>query len=93
MKLIQYIETLKGYNVPTDAQLAVDLAALGMLPLLFQLFGVTEANSFLVRLWQTLKVELVNLDGHPVKREGTSTYRCVLLIISFLTRQNEVLTF
>lgn len=69
---------LKGYDGPTDAQLAVDLAALGMLSLLLQLFGVGEASCLLVRLWQTFKVKLVNLDGHPATRDEnylqTSTY-------------------
>jgi len=70
-------EPLKGYDAPTDTQLAVDLAALGVLSLLLQLFGVSEANGALVRLWQTLKVKLVNLDGHPVIRDERSTYRCI----------------
>ena len=65
-----YMEPLEGYDAPTDAQLAVDLAALGMLSLLFQLFGVSEASRLLVRLWQTLKVKLVNLDGHPATGDG-----------------------
>lgn len=64
-KALPYMKPLEGYDAPTDAQLAVDLAALCMLSLLLQLFGVSEANCLLVRLWQTLKVKLVNLDGHP----------------------------
>lgn len=60
---------IQGYDVPTDAKLAVDLAALGMLSLLLQLFGVSEASCLLVRLWQTLEVKFVNLDGHPTKRK------------------------
>lgn len=67
------MKPLKGYNAPADAQLAVDLAALGMLSLLLQQFGVTEANSLLVRLRQTLKVKLVHLDGHPATGNGRST--------------------
>lgn len=79
-----YLWPLKGYDVPTDAQLAVDLAALGMLSLLLQLFGVGEASSLLVRAWQTLKVKLVDLDGHPATRVGEgwrSTYRYKFLLI------------
>lgn len=64
---------LEGYDAPTDAQLAVDLAALGMLSLLLQLFGVSEASCLLVRLRQTLKVKLVNLDGHPATGNGKYT--------------------
>lgn len=63
-----YAATTKGYDVPADSQLAVDLAALGMLSVLLQLFRVGVGNRLLFRLWQTLKVELVNLDGHPAKR-------------------------
>lgn len=67
------MQPLEGYDVPTDAQLAVDLAALGMLSLLLQLFGVSEAGRLLVRLRQTLKVELVHLDGHSATGDGEST--------------------
>lgn len=56
--------TVEGYDAPADAQLVIDLAALGMLPLLLQLFGVGEVSGLRVQLWQTLKVKLVNLDGH-----------------------------
>lgn len=40
-----------------------------MLSLLLQLFGVSEVSHLLVWLWQTLKVKLVNLDGHPEKKD------------------------
>lgn len=56
---------MEGYDAPADAQLAVDLAALRVLPLLLQLFGAAEARRLLVRLRQALKVKLVHLDGHP----------------------------
>lgn len=57
---------MEGYDAPADAQLVIDLAALSMLPLLLQLFGVGEVNGVRVQLWQTLKVKFVNLDGHSV---------------------------
>lgn len=60
---------MKGYDAPADSQLAVDLTALGMLSLLLQLFGVSEVDCILVRLWQTLKVKFVNLYGHSVTGE------------------------
>lgn len=61
---------MEGYDAPADAQLAVDLGALGVLPLLLQLLGVGEASRLLVRLRQTLKVKLVHLDGHPANGGG-----------------------
>lgn len=64
----------EGYDAPADAQLAVDLGALGVLSLLLQLFGASEASSLLVRLWQSLKVKLVHLDGHPATGDGRSSY-------------------
>lgn len=63
-----YAATTKGYDVPADSQLAVDLAALGMLSVLLQLFRAGVGNRLLFRLGQTLEVELVNLDGHPAKK-------------------------
>lgn len=63
--------TLKGYDGPVDAKLAVDLAALGVLSLFLQLFGVGEADRLLVRLRQVVKVKLVHLDGHPATGQPT----------------------
>lgn len=58
---------MEGYDAPTDAQFAINLAAPGMLSLLLQLFGISEANGLLVQLWQALKVKLVHLDRHPAR--------------------------
>lgn len=63
-----YAATTEGYDVPADAQLAVDLAALGMLSVLLQLFRVGVGNRLLFRLWQIVEIELVNLDGHSAKK-------------------------
>lgn len=65
-----YVAPIEGYDVPADAQLAVDLAALGLLSVLLQLFWVGVGSRLLFRLWQILEVKLVNLDGHPANGDG-----------------------
>lgn len=78
----------KGYDGPADAQLAVDLAALGMLSLLFQLFVVGELRR--VRVWwrQTLKVKFVHLDGHSVT--GKKRVQSALRVTTFESDSLEV---
>lgn len=60
-----YTSNKKGYDVPGDAQGAVDHGGLGVKPLLLQQFGVGVAHGLLVRLGQRVKVKLSHLDRHP----------------------------
>lgn len=51
-----------------DVQLAVDLQAAGFLPLFLQLLRICKLSLLPRGFWETLKVELVHLDGHSKRR-------------------------